>query len=587
MNARFLLLFSILAAPVAAQNVRDPVLVAQPDQLSSGPVAATQGDLTAVVYVDAVDGGVHLVAGDGRGLSWEAPVRVDDASSQAFRQVGPGAVAVVGDAIYVWWLDQRLHPGTDELYCNVSRDGGRTFQPADLRVDKGLPGGGNNVLAVRMLVDPRRRQDPADDLVVFLLAVQNQETGLDEAWLNWSTDGGASFQPTAIPLGTHNGFGDLDALAGAIQDGLCWIARVDDYDTSDANDDVWLDVFDPVTGTFLASDRPLSDTSSLLAVGSEVAVGVQDKLVAVAWPVHNLGTGTGELRVNVSTDAGTTWQGERTASDPLASIGSLQDVHLALASGGVILAAWRDDRSGRTEAWLTRSPDQGSTWEADLGLSSGGASAVDLLAPSTIAGVFWLEGGGNAALRAQMSLDAGATWLDPVAVAPTGVRATGAAWNRIYHNFLAFWAADDPAPGSLQAGGFRPQTLVPGGAWLRNAATGTSGTGQTLDGISVANWPEPERGGYFTILLSASPGDTLLPDGRNVGLAPDPWLAWSRVPVLGANTGRIHADGTGDVLDVLPILEGLPGPVWAVAVGWTTSIAKPGAITDPMSLELP
>lgn len=105
------------------------------------PAIAASGPFVCAVWRDRTSAIRFNRSADG-GKSWlPAEVRVDQAPPGSSRDVP--AVAVSSNRVYVAWADDRSDPAGSfqDIYCNRSLDGGVTWNPVDLRLNTGMGAG--------------------------------------------------------------------------------------------------------------------------------------------------------------------------------------------------------------------------------------------------------------------------------------------------------------------------------------------------------------------------------------------------------------------------------------------------------------
>ncbi|MCP4094242.1 MAG: hypothetical protein GY747_12410 [Planctomycetes bacterium] len=220
------------------------------------PAVATHLELSAVVFENDANESIQISLSDGRGLTWTPSMRVDQGTFAA-KKLNDDSVAVFDDNIYVYWLDDRL--AETEIYFNFSTDRGLTFQPFDLKVNKGFMT--DAVTTARMAVDPRS-VSPNDDIIVFLIAARKDGTGMDELYLNYSMDSGMTFLGAPIPFTFHNMLADIDSIDLAVEGGLIYGIWQDNfYRFMPDLDDVMFSAFDPFLGNFFFQDVMLNTNS--------------------------------------------------------------------------------------------------------------------------------------------------------------------------------------------------------------------------------------------------------------------------------------------------------------------------------------
>lgn len=579
MHKRSLFLASLLlAAPLAAQgvNVRPSTMV---DTTSTGtglgPAVATNGTIAAIAYNDGSTGGsntVNVVLSDGRGLTWSAPIRVDNDTTAARKFTQNDGVAIAGaNDIYVCWEDERNGTTNEDLYFNASHDGGTTWV-GEMMLDKGYPAGTGAIRDWRMLVE----DDPAGDHVYILLTVDPTTAGNEELYLLASHDGGATFtraQVSSLAPGTE----DVDFFAMAASGTTLWVAW--QGDRNGAGDDIFFQMSTDGGATWLPADVELDSSGPGVADADwEMTLSAEGSLVVVAWQEEIASTFNEELRMAVSTDGGATWGADMLIGGYTAGSADVDNPQ-ALVHNGTILAAWEDNRGGRDEIFVASSSDNGATW-TETQVTTAGGGYPRLRADQDTLLVAYSSGAYPNTALASFSHDGGATWQSDVLVSDTtgDVDFVEVAVDPLYHNALIVWLADDLGTNHVYAGGFRPQTL-------HAPATISAGAPFSLTAEFFGPGSEP----FVGVLASLATGSHTLTDGRLSGLAADAVLSQSidiiRADVVAGPPGSLTMvmapDGSGANASP-PFPSSLPigTVVYMTAVSFNPTPLSLGEITD-------
>lgn len=581
---RSTLLWAVVAAlapPLFAQNVRGTVLVANAAGDALGPAVASAGETSVVAFEDSAGEQIFVCRSDGRGLAWAPPVRADDGTTAAPKYLFADAVDVAGSRVYVSWRDERNGPD-DDIYFNFSADGGRTFQPADTRIAKGLPGGANPVRDHVMALDARSASG-GDDLVAFLISVENSGTGNEELYVTYSLDSGLNWVTASVTAHNASPTSDVDEIALAAQGGQLFCLWRDDF-LSSPDDDVWFSRLDAASGLWLQRDVQLdANSAGTYDADDSLAIAVSGSTVVAAWQADLAASGGPEvLFVNASNNGGGAWTGDQMVGGYRGGVDDVDSPDV-VASASRIVVAWLDNRSGSDQVYAATATAPLFVFGSDMLLSSGPAGgAPRFCGGGSVLGLSWTSGALPDHAAAAFSRDGGASWRPELAVSANAadVDAARMAHNSAYNNFVAAWLADDLGGNDVYAGGFRPQTLTPNGTFAAGSPVS----------FAISHWPASEATDYFGVLASASPGDWRLPDGRNSGLAYDAYLAQTvavnrsavtggRVP--GPLTGFIGGDGTG-ATSTFPFPAGVPPgtTLHLVAVGFDVPPLRPGSVTD-------
>ena len=579
-----LLCASSVISVAGAQVPRSPVQVdtTTPAGFASmGPAVATDGDLSVAVFNDDVNNRVWAVVSDGRGVDWSAPIQVDADAIGGLKESGENNrsqnLAVVGDHVYVNWIDERNGGATErDVYFGRSTDGGQTWQ--EQRLDKGSAIGAGVPVDERVMAVSA---DPAGDHIYVLMLVTNL-SGNDELFLVASHDGGVTFG-SAVPVSTADPtLTDVDGYNIASQGFLVHLSWTDDRAGSASADDVFYRrsgtgglTFDPEIQ--LDSSGPLLGDASLAPVVA--AVG---STVAVIWEEELASATNEECRVAVSTNGGTSFAadqkvGSYTASDDI-------DAPNIVVCGGNIVAAWDDNRLGSDAVFVSYSSDNGATWQPDVQVSStGGTGFAKLTADeSGIVSLAAESTGSPNVFESSWSRDCGATWQSTFEVSDNSgdVDRIRIAYNALYDNVIAVWQADDAGLNNQFAGGYRIPTLE---------FSPTVIAPNVQLSFSLDHFEPNQANRFFFVLLSGAPGSLPLApiDDRDLGLQLDGLLLTSLM-VPGLFFGPLDALGQGSTPSFgLALPSGTSLFAAAVSFSVNAGVTTVHQITDVRDLSIP
>ena len=518
---------ALLLTALPVQNLRDSVRV-DPGSASAalGVAASADAGLSAVVYTDA-GGAVQVAVSDGRGLAWSAPVRVDADPGGAAKQVQPDAVGVVGDSIYVFWADERS--GGRELYSNYSEDRGASWA-GERRLDKGYANGVGELTAWNALVTP----DPSG-LPVYLhvlMKVRPSPGANEEVYYTSSSDGGASYRPTAHP-GQNVPVGSADVDAIALDGHDRHVAVIWQDDRSGSNNDVWYQHSHHHGMAWQPADLPIQTNG----VGATHAVGPIDVAVEgmtniVSWTELRSGAEP-EVRFNISYDSGANWQAADILIGTYAPGVEPVNAHACHVQNSVLQVAHADRRAGVDGVHVSYSLD-GQNWTEEW-VAAGAADTLQFRGRESSIGLSWHSAGDA---MATFSRNTGLGWQPAVEVSDlAGADSVSIAFDALHDNFLTAWSAPEGGVDHPFASGFRPQTL-------RTSAPFVAGGAGAFVVEHFSAW---ESGWEFGVLVSGGLGSYLLPfgDGRETGLLQDAKLAQSLLYIPGAFSGVLDNAGGG------------------------------------------
>jgi len=527
------------SATATAQQAR-PTQVASPGTVGTPTgitIASENDDLSALLYTDSGDQNVYVRVSDGRGLTWSAPIRLDDDTTNAPKDSSRASLVVDNTYIYAAWLDER-NGLNDDVYFNASPDGGATWLPANIRLDNSFAAGAADVTDFRIA-------SSGNDIV----AVIATDDGDEVLTLTWSTDGGVTWED-AIDVTTHNGTADVDDFDLAVSGDEAYIAWRDNS-LNGSDDTIFLSIFEISNETFSAQDVDLSP--NMITDGGdaddEVEISVDDEYVAVVFQADGLGTSAEQARVNMSSDFGQTWTGDKQVGQyDNAVIGHDVDGATVLVEDGMLAVAWRDDRSGQNEVYCAVGFFSTGNFISDQQCSASSAGTGTPRLAGEFDGealaVAWASTPGR---TIQARHFRGGLWTDRFTVSdnPGGdVSDARLAWNDHYDNFLALWNSTDTGVDVAYVGGFRPQQLQTGDFIAGQAAQ------VTVSGFNAST--------DFQVVASGSLGNLILPDARNLGLTFDNILQTTLNLSQLQSTTDVAGAGATTPLSIPANLAGMP-----------------------------
>ncbi|MDF1699987.1 MAG: sialidase family protein [Planctomycetota bacterium] len=342
------------------------------------PRICCTGSNVYVVWYDERSGNpdIYFNRSLDRGLTWlPQDVRLDSGTAGAASSREP-SICCDGARVYVAWHDDR--GGSWDIYANRSLDGGLTWLPSDLRIDRDagnfdarfvqLGCAGNNVVAAWS--DERR----GGSSVVFTrslnggLSWEATDTILDDAdaagiprlvisgtriHVVW-TDVRSTMPHIRYNRSTNVGVDwlandiQVDASTGGANNPQLCAFDLDFYvvwqDTRSGEADVYFQRTRDAGATWLASDTRLDRDQAGVATSWDPQVCCDNQNVHVAWRDDR--AGKFDILMRWSGDRGTTWSSPelRLDTDP---VGSAHSTGPALCCGGAFAAVvWMDDRNG-------------------------------------------------------------------------------------------------------------------------------------------------------------------------------------------------------------------------------------------------
>ncbi|MGD9347563.1 MAG: sialidase family protein [Candidatus Aminicenantes bacterium] len=312
-----------------------------------------------------------------------------------------------GSRVYAVWNDYRN--GLQDIYFNYSTDGGTTWQPSDIRLDTGDTPGANES------TNPKMCNNGTNVYVVWY----DERNGFRDIYFNYSTDGGATWQASDIRLDTGDTPGANSSQAPQISNNgdniyVVW------YDGRNGGFDIYLNFSTDGGATWQASDIRL-DTGDTPGTNSSFApqLDVSGNYIYVAWEDYR--NGGADIYFNYSANGGANWQASDIRLDTGDTPGASNSGKAQVCnSGSSVYIVWYDFRDGEADIYFNYSADSGATWQSsDIRLDTGDpAGATNSYSPQiscdgTNVYVAWYDYRNN--LRPDIyfncSTDGGSNWL--------------------------------------------------------------------------------------------------------------------------------------------------------------------------------
>ena len=388
------------------------------NELSFAPQMCCDGTNVYVVWADRRDGllDVYFNRSVDRGVSWlPQDVRLDTDAPGAGNSQTP-QICCDGSRVYVVWADDRN--GFSDIYGNRSLDGGDTWLSADVRLDRGLPGTADS-----------REPAIACDGASVVVAWADRRNGSWDVYANRSSDGGATWAASDVRVDADPGsaqstepqvvrgsgvvavawrddrHGGLSLLAArSLNGGASWTseARVDRgpqavgafriraagdavlavwSDARNGASDIYFNRSVDAGATWSATDERLDTDLAGAAASVLPDMCVADADVYVSW--QDARNGNEDVLFNRSRDGGASW-----LSDDIRLVTNAPGASRSLTprlccDGASVAVTWSDDRNGRTDVYLSWSPDAGSRWlSVDLRVDDDEPGAGHSIAPA-------------------------------------------------------------------------------------------------------------------------------------------------------------------------------------------------------------
>lgn len=338
-------------------------------------------------------------------------------------QADPRVVVDDRGGVYRVWVDQWDGQGRD-IRFQRSADGGMTWLPEALVLDRDKPADGRST-APRLLVDGSGR------LLTLWRTKLREGGGRKELRFLSSPDRGASWP--GPPRVLNRGGGALEGDLATDGQGRVYAAWYDErlgaatgagtrsrrgfviyFNRSEDGGQSWLaeDVRLSGAGPEDREGAPGARRRAAFSAQPRIQADRQGRVVA-AW-VDNR-EGRTEVYVRVSEDRGRTWGPELNVSR---GASSATDHQLLTDGEGRVYLVWTDARDGLDDVFFARSEDGGRRWEAPVRLSRRPVGATLSTAPHLALGprghlyVAWQDRRhGREDVYLNLSRDYGRTWL--------------------------------------------------------------------------------------------------------------------------------------------------------------------------------
>jgi hypothetical protein len=350
------------------------------------------------------------------GLTWQVTdIRLDTGDTPGANSSRGCWVSSSASNVYVAWRDSRN--GKDDIYFNYSTDYGETWQTMDIRLDTGDTPGASDSWWLRI---------DSNDSNVYVVWCDHRN-GERDIYLNYSADGGTTWQASDIRLDTGDTPGTNDSKFPVMSSsGSNVYVTWQDY--RNGSTDIYFNYSTDYGATWEASDIRLDIGDTPGTHGSEAPwISCTGSNVYVVW--SDTRNGASDIYFNYSTDGGATWQ----ASDIRLDTGEMPGTNdsywqLVSSEGNNIYVVWMDERNGNTDIYFNYSTDGGATWKAsDIRLDKGDTpGANDSASPwLTCSGlnvyVVWEDyRNGEKDIYFNCSTDGGRTWKTPDVRLDTG-----------------------------------------------------------------------------------------------------------------------------------------------------------------------
>lgn len=321
----------------------------------SPQISSTEDGHAYVVWYDDRNGSfdIYFNSSADNGTTWlPSAVRIDHvflADDSSYPKIS----STEDGYVYIAWDDARF--GAWDIYFNYSDDYGVTWQPFDIRVDTGDFDGQNDSWEPQV--------SNTQNGYVYVVWYDNRNGLNPDIYFNYSTDYGATWQASAIRLDTGDPPGNRSSSVPKIsntEDGHVYVVWRDLRSFS-------FDVFFNYSSDFGATWQPTDirlDTTPLGTADSyrtEIS-STSDGYVYVVWEDYRSGA---SIYFNYSSDYGATWQLSDILIDGDPSPDYFSgDPQIGSTEYGNVYVVWSDNRDGNLDILFNYSTDNGATWPA-------------------------------------------------------------------------------------------------------------------------------------------------------------------------------------------------------------------------------
>jgi hypothetical protein len=412
-------LFVIVMSAQAQTNWLNPALRVDLGSIagtsaSEFPCIACWGDNNVyIAWEDTRDAdyGIYFNYSYNAGMTWQTPdIRLDTGDVGNGNQSSFAQVACSGSNVYAVWTDWRN--GQEDVYFNYSSNSGVTWQTPDMRIDSD-----NSTSAFLPTIQPQIACSGTNVYIVW----GDDRNGSRDIYLDYSTDGGANWQASDIRIDTGDVLGDNNSWNPQIACVGNNVYVVWEDERNSGILDIYFNYSTDGGANWQASAIRLDTGVDPGTQGStNPQISAVDNNVYVVWEDRR--NGNRDIYFNRSSDGGVNWLSSAIRLDTGDTAGDNSSWNPQIACvKNFVYVTWCDWRDGDGDIYINYSNSSGATWQTpDIQIDSGDASATYTYAPQIActkkkAYVVWhdFRNGGfeqDADIYFNFSLNGGANW---------------------------------------------------------------------------------------------------------------------------------------------------------------------------------
>ncbi len=270
-------------------------------------------------------------------------------------------IACSGNNVYLVWAEDRSGSANKDIYFNVSRDGGLTWQTFDMRLDKDTAGANDSV---------KPRIACSGD---YVYVVWEDSRSGGSIYSVRSADGGLGWSGETMLC--------TAGMNSRTPDIACCGQNV--YVTWSTGNDIYFR-YSWTGGTGWSPAAPTNVSTGTAGVGAALnpKIACSGEAVYVTWQDDRLGTGLHDIYFNLSPDGGATWGSPDVRVDQDTVNNHSQKPQIA-CDGHVVAIVWEDRRNTLWDIYMNTSSSCGTsgTWMSESRVETDSAGAANSTKP--------------------------------------------------------------------------------------------------------------------------------------------------------------------------------------------------------------